>query len=214
MTRWVTGSAHGSARRLKTLPTRARDRMPAARIGESGSPRLPKTVPGSQPGRYHPPMKLRLLAGLASVVVVTGACTAGVEVAAPTPTISATASSKPATASPPELVTGAPGHEVRAESTNLETWALLWEPSPWKPGQEVKIVWRSTGTGDFRVVAVGPRSQEVPPIAGPTQHFGSTWDRPGDEWGTFFQLEEPGEWLLRVQRGSATASLPITVVAS
>ena len=104
-----------------------------------------------------------------------------------------------------------PGTEVRAESETLEVWALLYEPSPWKAGQEVKVVWRATGAGSFAVTAVGPRSQRVNPSAGPTEHYGSNWERPGDEWGTFFRLEEPGEWVLEVQRGSDTASLPITV---
>ena len=61
------------------------------------------------------------------------------------------------------------------------------------------------------MTAVGPESQRVVPIAGPTGHHGSSGERPGDEWGTFFRLDEPGEWVLQVQRGSDTASLPITV---
>lgn len=118
------------------------------------------------------------------------------------------------TSSPPVAegsTAGIPGTEVRAESATLEVWALLYEPSPWKAGQEVKVVWRATGAGSFAVTAVGPESQRVVPIAGPTEHFGSNWERPGDEWGTFFRLDEPGEWVLQVQRGSDTASLPITV---
>jgi hypothetical protein len=106
---------------------------------------------------------------------------------------------------------GIPGTEVRAESATLEVWALLYEPSPWKAGQEVKVVWRATGAGAFAVTAFGPEFQRVAPIAGPTEHYGSNWERPGDEWGTFFRLDEPGEWVLQVQRGRDTASLPITV---
>lgn len=153
---------------------------------------------------YRWPMKrLHLLAGLAWVSLATGACTTEDEVIPPT-----TRAHGPAS---PESISGVPGHEVRAASTTMETWALLYEPPPWKPGQEVKVVWRSTGTGDFRVVAVGPRSREVPPVSGPTPHFGSNWSRPGDEWGTVFRLDEPGQWLLRVERGSATASLPVEI---
>ena len=95
----------------------------------------------------------------------------------------------------------------------MEAWALLYVSPPWKPGQEVKVVWRVTGTGDFRVVAVGPESQEVLPLSGPTEHFGSNWDRPGEEWGTLFRLNEPGRWQLRVERGSSTATLPVEVAA-
>lgn len=110
--------------------------------------------------------------------------------------------------------TQVPGTEVRAESSSLETWALLYEPSPWKAGAEVKVVWRTTGTGNFEVVALGPESQVVQPISGPTAHFDSNWDRPGDEWGTFFRLDSPGKWVLRVERGQASASLPVTVIAA
>jgi hypothetical protein len=95
----------------------------------------------------------------------------------------------------------------------MEAWALLYEPSPWRRGQEVKVVWRATGTGDVRVVAVGPQAQEVPPLSGPTEHVGSTWQRPGQEWGTSFRLDEPGRWELRVERGSSTATVPVDVAA-
>lgn len=107
-----------------------------------------------------------------------------------------------------------PGLEVRAASATLETWALLYEASPWTAGQEVKVVWRSTGAGDFEVVAVGPQSQQVEPVSGPEEHVSSNWVKPGEEWGTFFRLDEPGEWVLRVNRGPNTASLPITVIAA
>ena len=107
-----------------------------------------------------------------------------------------------------------PGTEVRAESSTLETWALLYQPTPWRAGEEVKVVWRTTGTGAFEVVAVGPDSQVVQPISGPTPHFDSNWGRPGDEWGTFFRLDAPGKWMLRVERGQASASLAVTVIAA
>jgi len=72
----------------------------------------------------------------------------------------------------------------------MESWALMWRPSPWRTGEQVKVVWKSTGTGDLRIFAVSPSGREVLPLTGPTPHFGSTWDRPGDEWGTSFELDE------------------------
>ena len=107
-----------------------------------------------------------------------------------------------------------PGHEVRADSATLETWALLYQPPPWPAGQEVKVVWRSTGAGEFEVVAVGPQLQQVAPVSGPTAHANSNWVRPGQEWGTFFRLDEPGEWVLRVSRGAGTATVPVRVISS
>lgn len=149
-------------------------------------------------------MKCQVVGGLGFAALAVAGCTSGDGSAAPQPTTSL--------AVPQESSAGVPGHEVRAISTAMKTWALLYEPPPWKPGQEVKVVWRSTGTGEFSVVAVGPQAQQVPPVSGPTEHFGSNWNRPGEEWGTFFRLDEPGLWLLRVQHGPATASLPVEVV--
>ncbi len=106
-----------------------------------------------------------------------------------------------------------PGFEVRAQSDKLETWALLWVEPPWKPGQDVKVVWRTTGQGAFDVVAVGPAGQRVPPHTGPTEHTWSDWNRPGEEWGTFFRLPDPGEWVFQVRRGVDTALLTVRVAA-
>jgi hypothetical protein len=89
----------------------------------------------------------------------------------------------------------------------------MWQPPPWRAGDLVKVVWRSTGTGDISVLAIGPGGREVLPVTGPTAHAGSSWDRPGDEWGTSFRLDEPGDWQLTIRRGQATASVPVTVTA-
>jgi hypothetical protein len=49
------------------------------------------------------------------------------------------------------------------------------------------------------------------PTQGPDPHASSNWERPGEEWGTFFRLEAPGAWTLQVSRGLGTASVPLTV---
>jgi hypothetical protein len=74
-------------------------------------------------------------------------------------------------------------------------------------GQEVKVVWRMTGTGDFAVVARGPNDEVLDPVQGPTPHVGSNWERPGDEWGTFFVLTSPGCWRLEASRGADTSTV-------
>jgi hypothetical protein len=129
-------------------------------------------------------------------------------------TPAAGSSSPAAVGTPSQQADSVPGHEVRATSETLEAWALLYQASPWASGQEVKVVWRSTGAGHFDVVAVGPASQQVKPTVGPEAHASSNWIKPGEEWGTFFRLDEPGKWVLRVKRGSDTASVPITVTAA
>jgi hypothetical protein len=117
----------------------------------------------------------------------------------------------PAAAQATERPSGGPGAaEVRASSDAMETWALMYRPSPWRTGEQVKVVWKSTGTGEVRIFAVSPGGREVLPVTGPTPHSGSNWDRPGDEWGTFFELDEPGAWTSRLERGQAAASLPVT----
>jgi hypothetical protein len=64
------------------------------------------------------------------------------------------------------------------------------------------------------VVAVGPQSQHVQPTVGPEAHAGSNWIKPGDEWGTFFRLDKPGQWVFQVKLGSDTASLLLAVNAA
>lgn len=101
--------------------------------------------------------------------------------------------------------------ETRATPAGVEAWALLWEPPPWQVGKEVKVVWRVEGQGSIKIVALGPDGVEAGPAWGPVPHSGSTWDRPGDEWGTGFVLHAPGCWELRISRdgGSASVWLPV-----
>ena len=109
--------------------------------------------------------------------------------------------------------TSIPKTEVHVESDTLEAWALFFEPPPWRTGQEVKAVWRSTGAGTFDVVAVGPSGQRIKPAAGPTPHGSSNWQRPGAEWGTVFLFDEAGEWLLVASRGEGQAEIPVVVAS-
>lgn len=104
-----------------------------------------------------------------------------------------------------ESDTGFP--ETRGEGA--EAWALLWDASPWPVGEEVKVVWRMEGTGDFEVRAIGPAGEIVQPTAGPTRHGGSNWDRPGEEWGTFFALPTEGCWQLEARRSDDVSTVTI-----
>jgi hypothetical protein len=102
--------------------------------------------------------------------------------------------------------------EVRGEGA--EAWALLWETSPWAVDQAVKVVWRMPGSGDLEVRAVGPSGEVVAPSSGPTSHPSSNWDRPGDEWGTFFTLPSEGCWRLEARRTDATSAININVTVA
>lgn len=101
--------------------------------------------------------------------------------------------------------------ETRATAAGIDAWALLWEQPPWDVGEEVKVVWRVEGQGDLAAVAVGPEGTEVGPSWGPVQHYGSNWQRPGDEWGMGFTLPSPGCWELRVSRDEGSASVWLLV---
>jgi hypothetical protein len=78
----------------------------------------------------------------------------------------------------------------------------------------VKIVWRMTGSGDFSLLALGPKGQRVPPTWGPEAHRGSNWtDHPGTEWGSGFILPEAGCWDIRATRTDAFGDVLLVVTS-
>ena len=92
--------------------------------------------------------------------------------------------------------------------------ALVFGPLPPTVGSELKIVWRVTGSGQLTVIARRPDGTEAPLIFGPEPHAGSTFDRPGQEWGTGFRFDMPGCWTIEVRRGAVNARVPIEVVTA
>ncbi|ROT25844.1 hypothetical protein [Micromonospora sp. HM5-17] len=84
-------------------------------------------------------------------------------------------------------------------------WGLLFlRETPLRSGTEAKIVWRMTGSGTFEITATGPNGIVVDPLWGPDLHLGSTWTRPGDEWGTGWIFPTPGCWTVRAERSDGT----------
>jgi len=79
-------------------------------------------------------------------------------------------------------------------------------------GKETKIVWRLLGNGDAEFTAVAPSGDELRP-AWVSRHEGSSWTRPGDEWGTGFVFSEIGCWQIRVQRVDVRGDLWVAVIA-
>ena len=115
------------------------------------------------------------------------------------------------------------GAEARADSTDgNEVWALFFNDWPLPPGgavripveKEVKIVWRSTGEGTFRIEADGPDGASIQPTWGPELHGGSNWERPGDEWGTGWIFPSTGCWTLKMTRDDIAAEMVAEVFAS
>ena len=93
-----------------------------------------------------------------------------------------------------------------------EMWALLFFDKA-QAHQEVKIVWRITGSGkQFDAQAQLEDGTIIHPIW-VTYHGGSNWDRPGDEWGTGFNFPAPGCWTLTVARGETIGEIRLEVMA-
>jgi hypothetical protein len=113
--------------------------------------------------------------------------------------------------------------EVKGTAKNVSLWALSFLPerASWIDprvlrldgvrGKQLKIVWRMTGRGRFRLLATGPGGLRVRPFWGPQRHVSSTWTRPGDEWGSGFVLPKKGCWRLRATRGASHGDVWLVV---
>ncbi|GAB3798752.1 hypothetical protein [Micromonospora zhanjiangensis] len=113
----------------------------------------------------------------------------------------------------PPLLPGPNGFEVEGAG-DRSLWALLFLTPDHQggipAGREVKIVLRMTGDGDLAVLATGPDGRQVRPQWGPDKHGGSTWTRPGDEWGTGWTFPLAGCWVIRAARADGgTAALTL-----
>lgn len=85
---------------------------------------------------------------------------------------------------------------------------------PVRVGEELKIVWRITGKGDLAVTYESPSARPGVLTFGPTAHAGSTYTRPGDEWGTGFLFDEPGCWRIHLERTTVSGDVWLDVAAS
>lgn len=103
--------------------------------------------------------------------------------------------------------------EVQASAGDVEAWGLLWAEPPLAAGEEVKMVWRVGGTGEFSAFA-RHGAIELDPTWGPVPHDSSSFDRPGDEWGTSFTFPQGGCWEIRLARGTGYASVWVPVAQS
>lgn len=69
-----------------------------------------------------------------------------------------------------------------------ELWALLFFDSA-TPSKDLKFAWRITSSGeglDFHAQAQNESGKTILPIWEPEYHGGSSWQRPGIEWGAGF----------------------------
>lgn len=99
---------------------------------------------------------------------------------------------------------------MRAEG---EMWVLLFFDKA-HAKEDLKIVWRITGSGEqFTVQARNEDGTVVSPTWGPDYHGSSTWERPGYEWGTGFNFPKPGCWTLTATRGTTIGEIRLDILA-
>jgi hypothetical protein len=109
--------------------------------------------------------------------------------------------------------------QVAGKSTDgLEIWALLISRIAFEPGEPLrmplgeplKIVLRVTGAGDLGLDAESLDGGSAQPLD-IDPHGGSSFDRPGDEWGTGFEFPTPGCWTIGIARGTQSGSITLEV---
>lgn len=106
--------------------------------------------------------------------------------------------------------------EVHGVAIDGSVYGLLFltHSPPIRVGEEVKIVWRITGKGNLTVTYESPTARPGVLTFGPTPHAGSTYTRPGDEWGTGFLFDEPGCWHIHLERTTVSGDVWLGVTAS
>jgi hypothetical protein len=160
------------------------------------------------------------------VAFVCGICSACSSYSTPhrsasTTTVLTTANVAPDHAQPPAACSnpsrfgaGGAAQEIHARSVSGQIWGLALGPGhvPPRPGEELKIVWRMTGVGPLRVVFTAPDGHVQPLVFGPERHAGgSTYRRPGDEWGTSFRFSVRGCWRIHLSREDTSGDVWLVV---
>jgi hypothetical protein len=92
-------------------------------------------------------------------------------------------------------------------------WALFFNPVPPPANQEIKVVWRMTGAGDFAFQVSDAERKTVPLVWGPEGHGSSTWNHLGTEVGTGFKFSHSGCWQIHVAKTDVDADLWLEVAA-
>ncbi len=100
-------------------------------------------------------------------------------------------------------------------SAHGQLWGLALGPGhiPPRSGDELKIVWRMTGTGPLHVSLIAPNGRRQPLVFGPEAHAVSSYHRPGNEWGTGFRFSAPGCWHIKFTRNSTSGDVWLNVRA-
>jgi hypothetical protein len=108
---------------------------------------------------------------------------------------------------------GGPGGfpEVGMDNSRGSIWALFFDAVPPQANQEIKVVWRMTGDGDFNFQVSDMQGRTVPLVWGPEPHGSSSWNHPGNEVGTGFKFPHSGCWQIHVAKSDVDADLWLEV---
>lgn len=99
--------------------------------------------------------------------------------------------------------------EAQGTLTQGQLWMLFHAGLPHVDAGS-SLILRMTGTGALQLAAVGPEGRRIIPTR-VTQHAGSTWQRPGDEWDATFVFPESGCWRLQATRQATVGDVWLVV---
>jgi hypothetical protein len=99
---------------------------------------------------------------------------------------------------------------VEGKAPGGQLWALIFNGWPMHTGKQNKIVWRITGSGNFGLISYGPNGRVVHPTD-VIYHDSSSWNRPGDEWGSLFTFPTAGCWDIHATRDKLVGDVWVIV---
>ena len=114
----------------------------------------------------------------------------------------------------PVSPSGAFPSEVYGTAKGGTAWAWFMAAFPPKAGIEDKTVWRLDGpdvSGSPTFSLIGPAHTAGRLNWGPEEHGGSSWNRPGREFGTGLVFPTAGCWNAHVTLGQLTSDVYIVV---
>jgi len=138
---------------------------------------------------------------------------ASVGTPAPAPVLGPPGAAGCAPASPTAIEPVSGLTEVQGTAPDANSiYGLIMAPFPLAASNTTsKFVWRITGSGDLAVTVKEPDGSSGQLAWGPDDHEDSTYDRPGDEWGTGIILNAAGCWELNFDRGGAKFAVYLMV---
>ncbi|GAA3883517.1 hypothetical protein GCM10022381_27120 [Leifsonia kafniensis] len=132
---------------------------------------------------------------------------------APAPSLGQPGAAGCAPASPTALDPASGFTEVQGTApAGNSVYGLIMSPFPLAASNTTsKFVWRITGSGDLTVKVKRPDGSTGELAWGPDDHEDSTYNRPGDEWGTGIILKDPGCWELNFERAGVQSTVYLVV---